>query len=537
MLAAIMARQPDSAALDSAEGRELLQSRLAGFARFGVLLNVIFFPIGLGLRGLMMGESRGAGAGFLFGAAVWQGSVILLNLAAWLLLRQQRRPLRVLHLLDVVLVVSIATGFSLVMRTAPVWVRPEMSGLFLISILLMIRAAVVPSTAARSVWISLASLAPLLLSTYLYHRAHPQPAPIAGPGALTLSVAALGLATVIVSGMVSRTVHRLRERVRQAMQLGQYTLDRKIGEGGMGVVWKAHHAMLRRPTAIKLLPPERAGEHNLARFEREVQLTSVLTHPNTVAIYDYGRTPEGVFYYAMEYLEGLDLQTLVEKDGPQPPARVIHLLLQLCGALEEAHGLGLVHRDVKPANILLCERPGTPDLVKVLDFGLVKQLEGTTPIDAARSMAGEVLGTPHYLSPEGVVTPAAVDARSDLYAVGGVAYFLLTGSTPFAGRTLVEICGHHLHTPVVPPGQRLGRPLPAALEAAVLSCLAKDPADRPRDAGVLRDLLAAAGAAHPWSREEAAAWWRDRGRPLRMQLPERPAPSSDAQARTVMRAR
>jgi hypothetical protein len=536
MLAANMAGEPDSAALDSAQGRELLQSRLAGFARFGMILNALFFPVGLVMRGMLMGESSGAGAGFLRGAAIWQGSVILLNLVIWLLVRRQRRSLRALHVLDAVLVVSVATGFSLIMRNAPVWVRPEMSGLFLVSILLMIRAAIVPSTAVRSVWISLASLTPLLVSTYLYHRAHPQPAPIPGPAALSMSVAGLGSATVIVSAMVSRTVHRLRERVRQAMQLGQYTLERKIGEGGMGVVWKASHAMLRRPTAVKLLPAGRAGEHNLARFEREVQLTSVLTHPNTVAIYDYGRTPDGVFYYAMEYLEGLDLQTLVEQDGPQEPARVIHLLLQICGALEEAHGLGLVHRDVKPANVLLCERPASPDLVKVLDFGLVKQLDGAAVSDGVQSIAGEVVGTAHYLSPEAITTPSAVDARSDLYAVGGLAYFLLTGAAPFTGRTLVEICGHHLHSPPMPPSQRLGRPLPPALESAVLSCLAKSPADRPRDAGALRDLLARAGAANPWSREEAAAWWRERGRPLRVRLAERPAAASTGSP-TVMRAR
>jgi serine/threonine protein kinase len=422
----------------------------------------------------------------------------------------------------------------MVLRTAPVWARPEMFVLFLISTLTIIRAAMVPSTARRSAWVTAVAQAPLLVSTYLYYLAHPRPAPMPSALGFTLSAAALSSCTVIVTATVSRTVHRLRERVREAMQLGQYTLDRKIGEGGMGVVWKARHAMLRRPTAIKLLPPGRAGEHNLARFEREVQLTSVLTHPNTVAIYDYGRTPEGVFYYAMEYLEGLDLQTLVEKDGPQEPGRVIHLLLQICGALEEAHGLGLVHRDVKPANILLCERPGSPDLVKVLDFGLVKQLEGTGAIDVGRSMAGEVVGTPHYLSPEAVVTPGSVDARSDLYAVGGVAYFLLTGATPFSGRTLVEICGHHLHSAVIPPSQRLGRPVPAALEATVLSCLAKSPDQRPRDAAALRDLLAAAATDHPWSREAAATWWRDKGLLLRAELP---APASDAEGLTVVRAR
>ena len=201
----------------------------------------------------------------------------------------------------------------------------------------------------------------------------------------------------------------------------------------MGIVYRAHHALLRRPTAVKLLPAGRAGESNLSRFEREVQLTSSLTHPNTVAIYDYGHTPDGIFYYAMEYLDGMDLEELVELDGAQDPARVVHVLRQVCGALAEAHGVGLVHRDIKPANILLCERGGIPDTAKVVDFGLVKQLS-TSGVGPGVSTVNNIMGTPLYLSPEAITSPEKVDARSDLYALGAVAYYLVTGKAVFEGR-------------------------------------------------------------------------------------------------------
>ena len=197
----------------------------------------------------------------------------------------------------------------------------------------------------------------------------------------------------------------------------------------MGVVYKGHHAMLRRPTAIKMLDVDKVNEGSIERFEREVQITSQLNHPNTVAIYDYGRTPEGVFYYAMEYLDGIDLQTLVERYGPQPVPRVIHILLQVCGSLYEAHSLGLVHRDIKPANIMLNRRGGEPDVVKVLDFGLVKAVDDQK--QAGLTQQASLTGTPLYMSPEAIQLPNSVDARSDLYAVGAVGYFLLTGHPVF----------------------------------------------------------------------------------------------------------
>jgi serine/threonine-protein kinase len=274
----------------------------------------------------------------------------------------------------------------------------------------------------------------------------------------------------------------------------------------MGVVYKARHALLRRPAAVKLLPPERAGEQSLERFEREVQLTSLLTHPNTITVYDFGRTAEGTFYYAMEYVDGLDFQTLVERDGPQDPARVAHLLQQLAGALVEAHRVGLIHRDVKPANVMVCERGGLADVVKVLDFGLIRELGRG---NAEHSDVDRIVGTPLYLAPEAVTAPERIDARSDLYAVGAVGYFLLTGMPPFSGNNVVELCAHHLHSVPVPPSERIATSIPHELETLILSCLAKSPEQRPRDAASLQSALLA--LASGWTQECAVRWWAERG--------------------------
>ncbi len=286
-------------------------------------------------------------------------------------------------------------------------------------------------------------------------------------------------------------------------RFGQYTLHEKIGEGGMGVVFRATHALLHRPAAVKLLAAGHDRPESLERFEREAELTSRLSHPNTVAVYDFGRTSSGTPFYAMEYLDGLDLETLVDRHGPQDPRRVAHLLAQLAAALAEAHGLGLVHRDVKPANVMLCERGGTRDVVKVLDFGLSKDLGGPELDDLD---GGRVVGTPLYLAPEAILTPERVDARSDLYAVGALGYFLLAGAPPFLGRTVAEVCAHQLHTP--PPSQaRRGSRVPPALEALILRCLAKSPEDRPESAAALRAKLVELGST--WTEREASAWWSE----------------------------
>jgi DNA-binding response OmpR family regulator len=288
-------------------------------------------------------------------------------------------------------------------------------------------------------------------------------------------------------------------------RLGQYTIDEKIGTGAMGVVYRGQHAMLHRPTAIKMLDSTMTDEQAIARFEREVQLTSQLNHPNTIAIYDYGRTPEGMFYYVMEYLDGITLQDLVERYGPQPEARVIHLLRQICGSLAEAHGVGLIHRDIKPANMMVNHRGGLYDFVKLLDFGLVKPLD--TADETALTAAGAVTGTPMYMSPELVERSEEIDARSDLYSLGAVGYWLLAGQPVFEGKSIIEICVQHVECEPALPSEKRGEPIAKDVEQLILKCLKKEPANRPQTAQELLDDLSKCQAAGAWTQDTAAQWW------------------------------
>jgi len=301
------------------------------------------------------------------------------------------------------------------------------------------------------------------------------------------------------------SVVRLRRQIGLVKRLGQYRLKAKIGEGGMGEVHLAEHALLKRPTAVKVLKPELLTERTIARFEREVRLASRLTHPNTIEIYDFGRTADGVFYYAMEYLPGLTLDELVAREHPIPPARAVHILRQVLASLREAHGSGLVHRDVKPANIMLCERGGEYDVVKVLDFGLVKQVDP----DSSRDLTGSlfVAGTPRYMAPERLTESGRVDARSDLYSVGGVAYFLLTGRNlfPDAGAGLFELV---MNATPEPPATFVEHPIPEKLEKLIMKCLAKDPDHRPQTAAEVIHVLDTVELDVPWTSTEAEAWWR-----------------------------
>jgi serine/threonine-protein kinase len=307
------------------------------------------------------------------------------------------------------------------------------------------------------------------------------------------------------------TIGSLRREAFVARQLGQYRLKERIGAGGMGEVYLAEHQLLKRPCVIKLILPERAGDDRvLARFQREVRATARLTHWNSVEIFDYGRTDEGIFYYVMEYLPGMSLNELVNRYGPVPPGRAIYLLTQVCDALAEAHGMGLIHRDVKPGNIFVARRGGIDDVAKLLDFGLVKPtVDEGQPMDITRE--GVITGTPLYMSPEQATGDSEPDARSDVYSLGAVGYFLVTGRPPFDDDRPIKLMIAHAREPVTPPSKHC-RDLPADLEEVILRCLAKDPADRFQSASALRQALLACDAAAEWSRDHAAAWWRQRDR-------------------------
>jgi aminoglycoside phosphotransferase (APT) family kinase protein len=319
---------------------------------------------------------------------------------------------------------------------------------------------------------------------------------------LLLGTLLLGTVAMAIFAFV---LTRMRSRMDAVQKLGRYHLVRKIGEGGMGAVYLAQHALLRRPTAVKLLRPDKTSDEALSRFQREVQVTSRLTHPNTIAIYDYGHTPAGVFYYAMEYLAGMTVAACVEEDGPQPEARVVRIMKQVCASLAEAHAAGLIHRDLKPANVMLCERGGQVDVVKVLDFGLVRLQDQTESLALTRAEA--LTGTPLYLSPEAVRSPETIDVRSDLYQLGAIAYYLLVGDHVFPGTNVVEVIGQHLNSEPIPPSERLGRPVSPDLEALILRCLEKEPEDRFADAEELLIAFEECEYEGTWGRVEAQAWW------------------------------
>jgi serine/threonine-protein kinase len=516
--------------LDTEAGRAFLQERLAFFGGVGFLFQCGFFVLGrvaltiaapslvsgpLSLPKLLMAL-----------VDIWGQAVFL---ALWVFARRGRRGLGALRAVDVAVPFVTCTGAALPLSRGGMASGAPFSVLLIILTVLMARAVIVPSNPRRTARIGVASALPLLALTLDLQLPAPLLAadvriPFLVPGGLW------SLCAVALSTLASAVIFGLRRRVSEARRLGQYTLEEKLGEGGMGAVYRARHAMLRRPTAVKLLRPDRAGAHEVLRFEREVQTTAQLSHPNTVAIYDYGRTPDGVFYYAMEYLEGIDLDALVSGFGAQPPGRVVQVLAQVAGALGEAHGVNLIHRDVKPGNVVLCQRGGAPDVAKVVDFGLVRDLASGP--GASASGLDLVTGTPLYLSPEAIRTPERVDGRSDIYALGAVGYYLLTGRHPFEGATVVEVCAHHLHTAPVPPSDRLGRPVPADLEALLLSCLEKDPARRPQDAGALEEALLACGCAGEWGEREARRWWRENAARVR-ELRARPAPQSGSPLPTL----
>lgn len=344
-----------------------------------------------------------------------------------------------------------------------------------------------------------------------------------------LAIAALAIFLFTV--VTARLQVKIRRAAIEARRLGQYQLEERLGEGGMGVVYRGRHALLRRPTAIKLLDADKTNDDAIARFEREVTLTSQLNHPNTIAIYDYGRTPEGVFYYAMELLDGVDLERLVRDHGPQPPGRVIDILRQICGSLAEAHGVGLIHRDVKPSNVVLTRRGGLFDFVKLLDFGLVKAVAAGK--QASLTSAGSLTGTPMYMSPEAIEAPDTADARSDLYAVGAVGYYLLTGTAVFDGASVVEIIRKQISAPPPRPSERLGSKLSADLEELILACLAKRPEDRPASAARLKTLLASCKDAGAWTEADAEAWWARVFVPGQAATPSSPT-QNVADGRTVL---
>jgi len=496
------------------EGREFLRSRVASFGLvaaglFGV---AALFRLVLMLIGSQYHE-------LINPSFIWHIVAMLVFLLIWLLCRKPGCSARYVRHIESGGLIAASVAAMMMGAALPLMTRPDHIVLMSLGLGLTARSIYVPSSGTRTLLLAIVIGLPFLVTVYLsYLHAGPEFDDLAMVAADNVDrpIAAFAMTTMalmwwtittLIAWSASRVIYGLRRQVQQAEQLGQYTLEEKLGEGGMGMVFKARHSMLRRPTAVKLLHPDRIGEVALGRFEREVQLTAQLSHPNTVTVFDYGRTPDNVFYYAMELLDGATLEDVVETDGRQTPARVIHVLDHVAGALSEAHGIGLIHRDIKPANIFLCQQGGEQDVAKVLDFGLVKDLG--IDEDAGITQAGIVSGTPLYMSPETMRDTANVDHRSDLYSLGCVGYYLLTGEGVFTGESVFDICSKHLNADPVPPSERIGVSLSIDLEAVIMSCLAKDPAARPQSARELRERLAACADAKGWDAEHARKWWEE----------------------------
>ncbi|MCU0806116.1 MAG: serine/threonine protein kinase [Burkholderiales bacterium] len=316
-----------------------------------------------------------------------------------------------------------------------------------------------------------------------------------------LALAMIGVGVAVLSWLFAERAWR------EGRHLGPYRIGERIGEGGAATVYRATHALLKRPTAVKILKPHMTADEVVARFEREVQLASRLTHPSAIEIYDFGRARDGSFYYAMEYLDGVTLAELVERDGPLPPGRAAHVLKRVCEALREAHGQGLIHRDIKPQNVMLCQRGGDYDVVKVLDFGLAKDLYSADTRDITQY--ARVLGTPLYMAPERIGNPAVADALTDLYSVGALAFNLLAGRPIFTAATAIDLEREILESTPPRVAALAGPAIPAELDHLVAKLLAKDPRERPQSADEVIEVLTAVLATHPWHRDEARRWWQE----------------------------
>ncbi|HEY5945361.1 MAG TPA: serine/threonine-protein kinase [Kofleriaceae bacterium] len=488
-----------SGASGEEEARAFLQTRIAFL--FKLMFWSIFALVGfLAVLYAIDPDNAPANHNWVYVvSAIGVGSMAFIWRA--LLVRRQV-PMRVLHALDLVYSLGIGTAFGLSAYLQHDLRVSEYLSVVYSTFTVFARALIVPSSGRRTAVASSITMLPMTAAAIALALQFEQdvPADVFVIGYLLLSIV-----PIVMSTYGSQIIYGLRQKVDAAKQLGSYTLDRKIGEGGNGAVYLAHHVMLRRPTAVKLVLPDRVGHDNLVRFEREVQAMSQLTHPNTVAVYDYGRSPQGELYYAMEYLGGgIDLQQLVTRHGAQPSGRVAHILAQVCGALHEAHTNQIIHRDIKPANIILCERGGLPDVAKVVDYGLVKEIANDTGASTQ-----VVLGTPAYLSPEAVTEPSTVGPSADIYALGCVGYFLLTGKKVFDGATALETCiAHVTRTPTL-PSQVAEAPIEPALEAIIMKCLEKKPADRFASAIDLRAALLGLPAATDWSVARARQWWSE----------------------------
>ncbi len=486
----------------TSETSDLLRSRLRSVA---LLLFASFSIFMIGHLTILNAESESPVFLLVFHFAI----IAIMGLMSGFMCRRCVVPIRRLRLAEAVIFGAPIAFFLLVEYSSCLLSCKQ--GYFIFEsgrwLLLMFTYAIfIPSTWQRAAAVTaFMATAPLIVLSTFY-LTHPEFADLVSIYELTrIPLVMLVAATASTFGVY--TIGTLRREAFEAKKLGQYQLRHQIGVGGMGEVYLAEHEMMKRPCVIKLIRSDKAGDpKTLARFQREVRATAKLSHWNSIEIFDYGHTEDGTFYYVMEYLPGKSLGELVEEFGPLPPGRVIFLLRQVCDALVEAHSLGLIHRDIKPGNIFVAERGGIFDVSKLLDFGLVRDSYSANDQSVRITTEGTITGSPLFMSPEQAIGESEPDVRSDIYSLGAVAYYLLSGRPPFEGSKPLKVIFAHVNDEVVAPSSR-GFDVPSDLEEIVLRCLSKAKEDRYQDAAGLRDALDNCESAGSWTREDAKVWW------------------------------
>ena len=506
------ARAPTARGVSSGFPADLLRQSAGRLRVLALLYAFVFFMAGIFPALLLPGDR----ARFLASALLWAPGVIGIVVALIVAAVIRRGDIPLPTVMNAGLAFEVVSSYAI---AAAEFGDPQMLethrgflGLSWVAIWVVLFTVVVPTSPRRALLAALASVSavPVVIGLMM----------ASGVTSLRLSPAEFFfglvfpyLLVVCMAYVGARVVYNLGTEVKRARELGSYTLEEKLGEGGMGEVWRARHRMLARPAAIKLIRPSVAADGRVGvsdeairRFEREAQVIARLRSPHTVELFDFGMADDGGFYYVMELLDGLDADALLRRFGPIPPERAVCLLRQLCHSLSEAHSCGLVHRDIKPANIYLCRYGEEYDFVKVLDFGIVRAIQQAADTSAIATGDNALQGTPAFISPEQALG-ADVDGRADIYATGCLAYWLLTGQLVFTANSAIGMLVQHAETPPTPPSVRTEQPIPRALDDLVLSCLAKDPAHRPQSARELSLRLAELDGASAWTQDRAREWW------------------------------
>jgi serine/threonine-protein kinase len=435
---------------------------------------------------------------------------IVISTALWFVFKRSTLSVTVKQNAGLAFMLLNAAGIATLNAWGSVLPQPGEIHISWIAVLILVYSMIAPASPRRMLF---ASLVAALMDPAAFAIAYLAGAPT--PALIVIIVMTWpSIACAFVAMVPSRVLQRIGRRLREAQELGSYQLVEPLGTGGMGEVWRARHRLLARDAAIKLVRPELLGASTeaetksvLRRFEREAQAAAMLNSPHTIQVFDFGVTQDGAFYYVMELLAGRDLESLIREFGPLPASRAIYLLRQVAHSLADAHARGLVHRDIKPANIYVCRMGLEYDFAKVLDFGLVKMKQSRNT-DTLSTLEHTTTGTPAYMAPETILGDAEVDRRADVYALGCVAYFLLTGHLVFEADTSMKVLMHHLNTAPVPPSQRTELPIPHELDELVLACLQKDPARRPQNAGELFRMAYNCRSCEGWNAEAAEVWWQ-----------------------------